>query len=56
MRKSVSPKPFALGGPRRDKPAGRRLSVNPLAFYAGFAALVATNALTLVGLMMAPDI
>ncbi len=56
MRKSVSPKPFAPGGPGRDKPAGRRLSVNPLAFYAGFAALVATNALTLVGLMMTPDI
>jgi len=52
LRKSVSPRPFANGAPGR----GKRLSINPWILYGGFAALVATNALTLVGLLMAPDI
>jgi murein DD-endopeptidase MepM/ murein hydrolase activator NlpD len=52
LRKSVSPRPFANGAPAR----ARRLSLNPLLFYGGFAALLATNALTLAGLFMAPDI
>ncbi|MEO6013276.1 MAG: M23 family metallopeptidase [Devosia sp.] len=32
------------------------MTIRPLMFYGGFAALLATNVLTLVGLLMAPDI
>ncbi len=56
MRKSVPTRPFAKPARRAGTPAGKRLSISPLVLYSGFAALVATNALTLVGLMMAPDI
>ena len=55
MRKSVHPKPFAKPAAAPGKRA-RRLSINPFVLYGGFALLVATNAITLVGLLMAPDI
>ncbi len=57
MRKSVSSKPFGAAAPAAaSKPRPARISVNPVAFYCGFAGLLATNILTLVGLLMAPDI
>ncbi len=55
MRKSVPSKPFAKPAQKAAKPPAR-LSVRPIVLYGGFAALLATNALTLVGLLMAPDI
>jgi hypothetical protein len=55
LRKSVPSKPFAKPAPKAQKPSPR-LSVRPLILYGGFAALLATNVLTLVGLLMAPDI
>ncbi|MBL8596689.1 MAG: M23 family metallopeptidase [Devosia sp.] len=55
MRKSVLSKPFAKPRQTAAK-APSRLSVRPGFLYGGFAALLATNVLTLVGLLMAPDI
>ena len=55
MRKSVPSKPFAKPTPKAAR-SPARLAVRPLILYGGFAALLATNALTLVGLTMAPDI
>ena len=55
MRKSVPSKPFAKPQQTAAK-APSRLSVRPGFLYGGFAALLATNVLTLVGLLMAPDI
>lgn len=55
MRKSVPSKPFAK--PAQTPPRSpSRLAVRPLVLYGGFTALLATNVLTLVGLLMAPDI
>jgi murein DD-endopeptidase MepM/ murein hydrolase activator NlpD len=56
LRKSVPSKPFARPAPVAAKVAPSRLSIRPLILYGGFAALLATNALTLVGFLMAPDI
>ncbi len=56
MRKSVPSKPFAKAAAVAPKPKRGHITINPLAFYLGFAALLGTNALTLVALMMAPDI
>ena len=57
MRKSVSSKPFGAAAPEAaSKPRAARISVSPTLFYCGFAALLATNIVTLVGLLMAPDI
>jgi murein DD-endopeptidase MepM/ murein hydrolase activator NlpD len=56
LRKSVPSKPFAKAAAVAPKPRRGHISINPLAFYLGFAALLGTNALTLVALMMAPDI
>jgi murein DD-endopeptidase MepM/ murein hydrolase activator NlpD len=56
LRKSVPSKPFAKTAAAAPRPQGRRISINPLTFYLGFAVLLGTNALTLVALMMAPDI
>ncbi len=39
-----------------SKAGGKQLSIRPSVLYAGFAGLLATNALTLVGFLMAPDI
>jgi murein DD-endopeptidase MepM/ murein hydrolase activator NlpD len=55
LRKSVPSKPFAKPTPKAARSTAR-LAVRPLILYGGFAALLATNALTLVGLTMAPDI
>jgi murein DD-endopeptidase MepM/ murein hydrolase activator NlpD len=56
LRKSVPPKPFARKAPAKPKTPPRRIAVRPLYLYAGFALLLATNVLTLVGLLMTPDI
>ena len=56
MRKSVPSKPFAKTATVPPNTQGRRISINPLTFYLGFAVLLGTNALTLIALMMAPDI
>ena len=55
MRKSVPSKPFAKPAQRPPR-SPSRLVVRPLVLYGGFTALLATNVLTLVGLLMAPDI
>jgi murein DD-endopeptidase MepM/ murein hydrolase activator NlpD len=55
LRKSVPSKPFAKLAKAAPK-STFRLAVSPFLLYGGFAALLATNALTLVGLLMAPDI
>ena len=56
MRAKVPAKPFGKPKPAAPKPSGPRLSVRPLYLYLGFALLLATNALTLVGFLMAPDV
>lgn len=55
MRKSVPSKPFAKPAKTAARPPAR-LAIRPAVLYGGFAALLATNALTLVGLLMAPDV
>lgn len=49
-------KPFAKATPAPVKPQSGRVQINPVLFYSGFAALVTLNAITLVALLMAPDI
>ncbi len=56
MRAKVAPKPFGRPAAKPAKAPGSRLTVSPLILYSGFAALLATNVLTLVGFLMAPDI
>ena len=56
MRAKVPTKPFGKASQAAPKPAGSRLSIRPLHLYLGFGALLATNALTLVGFLMAPDV
>jgi len=56
VRAKVPPKPFGRPPAKSSKPPGSRLTVLPLALYAGFGGLLATNALTLVGFLMAPDV
>jgi murein DD-endopeptidase MepM/ murein hydrolase activator NlpD len=56
VRSKVHTKPFGNPKPHKHKSSGHRIQVHPVAFYAGFAALVATNIVTLVGFLMAPDI
>ena len=56
MRSKVHTNPFGNPKPHKNKSSGHRIQVHPVAFYAGFAALVATNIVTLVGFLMAPDI
>jgi murein DD-endopeptidase MepM/ murein hydrolase activator NlpD len=55
LRARVPSKPFAKPAQSQKSPP-RLIGVRPLVLYAGFALLLATNALTLVGLLMAPDI
>jgi murein DD-endopeptidase MepM/ murein hydrolase activator NlpD len=52
----VSPRPFGKAAAPRAKVPDSRLSIRPIVLYLGFAGLLATNALTLVGFLMAPDI
>ena len=54
MRAKVSSKPF--GKPPSPRPKTRHITIRPAVLYLGFAGLLATNVLTLVGLLMAPDI
>lgn len=56
MRAKVPPKPFGRPAAKPVKASGPRLTISPLILYSGFAGLLATNVLTLVGLLMAPDI
>lgn len=56
MRAKVPPKPFGRPAAKPAKATGSRLTVSPLILYSGFAGLLATNVLTLVGFLMAPDI
>ncbi len=56
MRKSVPPKPFAGKAKAKPKSSPRRIAVHPLVLYAGFAVLLGTNVLSMVVLLMAPDI
>ena len=56
MRAKVPAKPFGKAPQPAAKPSGPRLSIRPLYLYLGFGALLATNALTLVGFLMAPDV
>jgi len=56
VRAKVSLRPFGKGAaPVATSPDGR-LSIRPIVLYLGFAGLLATNALTLVGFLMAPDV
>ena len=55
LRKSVPSKPFAKPAPSVSK-SPSRLPIRPAILYGGFAALLTTNVLTLVGFLMAPDI
>ena len=55
VRAKIPAKPFGKpAAPRPKSPSG--LSIRPLVLYTGFGALMATNVLTLVGFLMAPDI
>jgi murein DD-endopeptidase MepM/ murein hydrolase activator NlpD len=56
LRKSVPSKPFAKSPITASKKAPSRLSIRPIVLYGGFAALLLTNVMTLVGFLMAPDI
>src|SRR5688572_10854103 len=56
LRKSVPSKPFAKPPIPAPKKAPLRLSIRPVVLYGGFAALVLSNVMTLVGFLMAPDI
>jgi murein DD-endopeptidase MepM/ murein hydrolase activator NlpD len=56
VRAKVTPKPFGKPATPPPRPAGPRVAIRPLFLYGGFALLLGTNALTLVGMLMAPDI
>lgn len=57
MRAKISSKPFGKTSTLRSKATTPRgITIRPLYLYLGFGALLATNVLTLVGLLMAPDI
>jgi murein DD-endopeptidase MepM/ murein hydrolase activator NlpD len=56
VRPKVPVKPFAKAPSKPHKPSPPRVAVRPLILYGGFSALMLTNMLTLVGLLMAPDI
>jgi murein DD-endopeptidase MepM/ murein hydrolase activator NlpD len=56
VRPKVASKPFGKPASAVAKSGGPRLNIRPFTLYAGFAALLATNALTLVGFLMAPDV
>ena len=54
MRHKVQRRPFTR--PEKPAHAHRKVSISPALLYGGFALLLLTNAVTAVGLMMAPDI
>lgn len=56
MGRKSSGKPFGAPAGSKTKAPAPRLAIHPGVLYGGFAALVATNALTLVALLMAPDL
>jgi murein DD-endopeptidase MepM/ murein hydrolase activator NlpD len=56
VRAKPAAKPFGKPAPKRAKPKGSLLSIKPSILYLGFSALLATNVLTLVGFLLAPDI
>jgi murein DD-endopeptidase MepM/ murein hydrolase activator NlpD len=56
VRAKIPVKPFGKPAAPRPKSTTAGLSIRPLVLYAGFGGLMATNVLTLVGFLMAPDI
>ena len=54
MRHKVQRRPFAR--PEKPTHAPRKVSISPGLLYGGFALLLLSNAVTAVGLLMAPDI
>ncbi|HEX4296496.1 MAG TPA: M23 family metallopeptidase [Devosia sp.] len=56
VRPKTPPRPFGKPAAARQKSATSRLAIRPAVLYAGFAFLVSTNVLTLIGFLMAPDI
>jgi len=56
VRPKVPVKPFAKAPSKPRRPNPTRIGIRPMVLYGGFSALMLTNALTLVGLLMAPDI
>jgi murein DD-endopeptidase MepM/ murein hydrolase activator NlpD len=56
LRRVVESKPFARPKGTRAQANSPRIAVNPLLLYGGFALLLATNALTLVGFLMSSDV
>jgi murein DD-endopeptidase MepM/ murein hydrolase activator NlpD len=52
----VGPASRVFGAPPRKRPPEHRAGIRPSLFYATFAALLGTNILTVVTLVMAPDI
>jgi murein DD-endopeptidase MepM/ murein hydrolase activator NlpD len=50
------PKPFGRPADKRPRRSGGKIAVSPLLLYGGFALLVGTNVLSLIGLLMAPDV
>ena len=51
MRAKVTPKPFGKPAVSTPRPTGPRVAIRPLFLYGGFALLLGTNALTLVGML-----
>lgn len=56
MRQKSESKPSTVFGRPARKAGNARSGISPALFYSLFSALVGTNALTLVGFLMAPDI
>lgn len=56
MRAKTASKPFGRPAKAEAKPKVKHLTIRPSVFYLGFAVLALTNVLTLVGLLMSPDL
>jgi murein DD-endopeptidase MepM/ murein hydrolase activator NlpD len=56
VRHQPAAKPFGKPAPKRAASKAGTLSIKPALLYLGFGGLLATNVLTLVGFLFAPDI
>jgi murein DD-endopeptidase MepM/ murein hydrolase activator NlpD len=56
VRHQPAAKPFGKPAPKRAASKAGTLSIKPILLYLGFGGLLATNVLTLVGFLLAPDI
>ena len=56
VRHQPAAKPFGKPVPKRAASKGPALAIKPALLYLGFGGLLATNVLTLVGFLLAPDI